>query len=194
MYAQPRYHVRRKGGSLKSIAKGVRKAFTSKTAKKVGKTIAKGVEAGKKYVPRNVAKKVATEAVKAGLTATGMGEYAPVATKGIGAVVDATYDTNLSKGNVGKNFGRNLARRGKDAAVDYAKQSLKDSMKSSVKEGGALFMDSSYAPGPTGTALVSYRDQNAGRFLAMHNNQTGAYLPRGIVAGAGFKQGSGFLQ
>lgn len=109
------------GGSLKSI----RKRF-NKATKQVNKGIrhipgyvkdgshelGAAVQVGKKYVPAPVTKAILGTAAQIAATAASGGNPAAglAAKAAVNAGIQATYDTNLKHGSVGKNFGKNFGR------------------------------------------------------------------------------------
>lgn len=162
------------GRSLGNVAKKVRQVMP-KAARAVGK-VAQQV---KKKIPKQLVSELASEAVSAGLLATGNPQLIPAARVAVQSGVDATYDTNLGKGSVGKNFARNF---GKSLVSNGVASMTGGGVRNHVR-GGSI----------SGPHMDSYRDQTGGRFLALQANQTGSYLP-GSVSGRGFMPlGSGFL-
>lgn len=124
------------GGSLKSIRRSFKKIGKTVTriANDVPGEITKGshvvgdaVQSAKKYVPRGAVKLAAGAAITAALTMAGQPELIPVAKAGVLTAVDATYETNLKHGSVGKkwlkSYGRNFDNNAAQAAYGVAASS-----------------------------------------------------------------------
>lgn len=170
----------------KSIARFAREGITRKGITRASHALGNVAQQAKKYVPKKVVSQVASEAVSVGLLAAGQPELIPAARVAVQSGVDATYDTNLNRGSVGKNFGRNFKNR---LVTNGVGQALSSMSGAGIRRTGGTMSGSSLS----GAQINSYRDQKGGRFLALEDNQTGSYLP-GSVAGRGFQPiGTGFL-
>lgn len=100
----------------KKVTRGVSKVTreVKRAAPKIIKQVAhetgRAVEQGKKYVPRQVIKAGVRGLAVAATTAIGQPYLADYVTRVVNPAVDATYDTNLAHGSVGKNFGKNYVK------------------------------------------------------------------------------------
>ena len=180
------------GGSLKSIGKQFKKAGKSISRgfdvlereapgviKQGGHELGRAAQQAKKYVPKDVLKAGVSAA---SLAVTAINPLAGAAMLRAGnAAVDATYDTNLARGSVGKNYARNF---GKALVVNEVKTQL---------AGFSAAQKARNAAGATGGGFVQLGQSVRGGKLAKGSPEAAAFMAnlrskqkRNSAVGSGF--------